>query len=219
MDDYMLMEYLRNQGIGHNMSDEEFTWKFQEFLKENSSRNRRGRMRNMNDWQDYNEDYNDMKGYGGYMNNMGSSTGNSYNMRNHMYGYDMPKRPFNVTFNRYQGYPYSNHKSGMDHFTEMEARNIVNSMYHNYNGKRVSGEIFTMEKAREVLNQHRSDMHSDATAEDVYVAINAQYHDYCPLFKQWFGSNTDNKIIESAILFWFKDDDYHKGSKLMNYFE
>lgn len=214
MDDYMLMEYLRNQGIGHNMSDEEFSWKFKEFLKEHSSRNRRGRMRNMKDYEDYNEDYNDMIGYGGYMNNMGGYS----NMRNYDH-YDMPKYPYNVTFNRYQGYPYKNHKSNMEHFNEMEAKEIVENMYHNYNGKRVTGEIFTMEKAREVLQQHRSNMNMDVTPEDVYVAINAQYHDYCPLFKQWFGSNADNKIIESAILFWFKDEDYHKGSKLMNYFE
>jgi hypothetical protein len=96
MDDYMLMEYLRNQGIGHNMSDDEFSWKFKEFLKEHSSRNRRGRMRNMKDYEDYNEDYNDMRGYGGYMNNMGGYS----NMRDYDH-YDMPKYPYNVTFNRY----------------------------------------------------------------------------------------------------------------------
>lgn len=29
----------------------------------------------------------------------------------------------------------------------------------------------------------------------------------------------DQKIIESAIIFWFKDDDYREGSKLWNYFK
>lgn len=29
----------------------------------------------------------------------------------------------------------------------------------------------------------------------------------------------DQKIIESAIIFWFKDDDYEEGSKLWNYFK
>ena len=48
--------------------------------------------------------------------------------------------------------------------------------------------------------------------------INAQYHDYCELFKAWFGDNIDNKIIESAINFWFKDDDYKGGSKVWKYF-
>lgn len=36
---------------------------------------------------------------------------------------------------------------------------------------------------------------------DVYVAINAQYHDYCELFKAWFGDSVDSKIVESAINF------------------
>lgn len=42
----------------------------------------------------------------------------------------------------------------------------------------------------------------------VYVAINAQYHDYAKLFEEWFGGNIDNKVFESAIIFWFKDVDF-----------
>lgn len=42
---------------------------------------------------------------------------------------------------------------------------------------------------------------------------------YCELFKAWFGDGIDQKIIESAIIFWFKDDDYREGSKLWNYFK
>lgn len=61
----------------------------------------------------------------------------------------------------------------MEHFNEMEAKEIVNNMYHNYNGKRVNGEIFTMDKAREVFQQHRGNIPMDITPEDVYVAINA----------------------------------------------
>lgn len=213
MDDYMLMEYLRNQGIGHNMSDDEFSWKFKEFLKEHSSRDRRGRMRNMKDYGDYNEDYNDMRGYGGYMNGMGGYS----NMKDYD-RYEMPKYPYNVTFNRYQGYPYKNHKSGMEHFNEIEAKEIVNEMHHSCNGKRVTGEVFTMEKAKDVYMQYKNTMPMETTVEDVYIAINSQYHDYCPLFKQWFGNSIDNKIIESAIIFWFKDEDYQKGIKVTKYF-
>lgn len=208
MEDYMLVNFLREHGVGHHMSDEEFTWKFKEFLKEHSH-DRKGRMKNMMDWEDYNEDYSDRRGYGGYLNTK------DYD---HSYPYDMPKYPYNVTFNRYQGIPYKNYKESSHSFNEHEAREIVNEMYHNYNGKRVSGEIFTMEKAKEVLEHHHNTMYTKPSVEEVYIAINAQYHDYCPLYKQWFGSNADNKIIESAILFWFKDEDYHKGSKVLNYF-
>lgn len=208
MEDYLLVDFLRKQGIGHNMSDEEFTWKFKEFLREHSH-DRKGRMKNMMDWEDYNEDYNDRRGYGGYLH---------MKDYDHSYPYDMPKYPYNVTFNRYQGYPYKNSMSEINHLDEHEAREIVNHMYHTYNGNRVSGEVFSMDKAREVYNQHHSSMRYNPTIEEVYVAINAQYHDYCPLFKQWFGSHAENKIIETAILFWFKDEDYDKGSKVLNYF-
>lgn len=53
--------------------------------------------------------------------------------------------------------------------------------------------------------------------EDVYVAINAQYHDYAKLFEEWFGGNIDNKVFESAIAFWFKDVDFD-GDKVWEYF-
>lgn len=29
----------------------------------------------------------------------------------------------------------------------------------------------------------------------------------------------EQKIIESAVIFWFKDDDYKDGFKLWNYFK
>lgn len=53
---------------------------------------------------------------------------------------------------------------------------------------------------------------------DVYVAINAQYHDYCELFEKWFGKgNFDDMIFESAINFWFDDVDFGED-KLWKYF-
>lgn len=41
----------------------------------------------------------------------------------------------------------------------------------------------------------------------------------CELFKSWFGDGVEQKIIESAVIFWFKDDDYKDGFKLWNYFK
>lgn len=56
-----------------------------------------------------------------------------------------------------------------------------------------------------------------ATNEE-YVAINAQYHDYCELFEKWFGKgNFDDMIFESAISFWFDDVDFGED-KLWKYF-
>lgn len=65
----------------------------------------------------------------------------------------------------------------------------------------------------EVLNLVRGKVESC----DVYVAINAQYHDYAKLFEEWFGGNIDNKVFESAITFWFKDVDFD-GDKVWEYF-
>ena len=107
-----------------------------------------------------------------------------------------------------------------EHFDEEMAKSIVESMHHmDDNNKVVSGEHFSMFKANSVCETYKKMYHLDITPEDVYVAINAQYHDYSKLFKSWFGSNVDSKIIESAICFWFKDVDYDKGSKLWNYFQ
>lgn len=39
------------------------------------------------------------------------------------------------------------------------------------------------------------------------------------LFKAWFGSDIDQKIIESAIVFWFKDVDYKAENKVVEYFK
>jgi hypothetical protein len=60
-------------------------------------------------------------------------------------------------------------------------------------------------------------MVQDVEPCDVYVAINAQYHDYAKLFEEWFGGNIDNKVFESAITFWFKDVDFD-GDKVWEYF-
>lgn len=106
------------------------------------------------------------------------------------------------------------------HFTEHKAKHIVNNMYHETADKKIeSGEYFDMHRAASVCEAYKKMYHLDITPEDVYVAINAQYHDYARMFKSWFGSNIDAKIIDSAMCFWFRDVDYNKGYKLIEYFE
>lgn len=48
---------------------------------------------------------------------------------------------------------------------------------------------------------------------------NEHYHNCSELFKSWFGEDIDQKVIEAAILFWFKDDDCKSNSKLWNHFK
>lgn len=103
------------------------------------------------------------------------------------------------------------------HISEYQAKEIVSDMWHTSKDKKYKGEKFDMHKAKEVYNKYK-DILEDYSVEDVYIAINAQYHDYCSLFKTWFGDNIDNKIIESAIKFWFMDVDYQGGNKVHKYF-
>lgn len=43
------------------------------------------------------------------------------------------------------------------------------------------------------------------------------YHDYAELFKNWFGDGIEQKIVESAIVFWFKDADCKAENKVVEY--
>lgn len=72
-------------------------------------------------------------------------------------------------------------------------------------------------KAHEICERYKEILPNDVEPCDVYVAINAQYHDYAKLFEEWFGGNIDNKVFESAITFWFKDVDFD-GDKVWEYF-
>ena len=50
---------------------------------------------------------------------------------------------------------------------------------------------------------------SEYTRKDKGISKYAacEYHNYAMLFKSWFGNDIEQKIIESAIIYWFKDDD------------
>nr|UVX76428.1 MAG: hypothetical protein [Bacteriophage sp.]UWG28563.1 MAG: hypothetical protein [Bacteriophage sp.] len=103
------------------------------------------------------------------------------------------------------------------HFDEHEAKEVVEQMYHVKDNKKYVGEKYDMNKAHEICERYKEVLPDDVEPCDVYVAINAQYHDYCKLFDSWFGGNIDNKVFESAITFWFKDVDFD-GDKVWEYF-
>lgn len=103
------------------------------------------------------------------------------------------------------------------HFNEYEAKEVVEQMYHVKDNKKYIGEKYDMNKAHEICERYKEVLPNDVEPCDVYVAINAQYHDYAKLFEEWFGGNIDNKVFESAIIFWFKDVDFD-GDKVWEYF-
>ena len=105
------------------------------------------------------------------------------------------------------------------HMSEIEAREVVSGMYHIEGGRKYIGEKFDMYKAKEVCERYRGLIPTSTTVCDVYVAINSQYHDYAELFKSWFGDGIEQKIVESAIMFWFKDADCKAENKVVKYFK
>lgn len=109
------------------------------------------------------------------------------------------------------------------HFDEEYAKWQVSAMYHTANnGKVCKGEIYNYDCAKNVFDKYVHNINSSITVWDVYVAINAQYHDYIRLYSEWFRNinknELDNKIIESAIIFYFKDGD-SGSTKTWNYFK
>lgn len=103
-------------------------------------------------------------------------------------------------------------------FKHEEAKHIVKHMYHTEGNKVFKGEYFSMNDAKEVKERYRGIIPVGVETEDIYIAINAQYHDYINLFKLWFTSGIDHKIVESGLIFWFQDEDNSGVKKLKEYF-
>lgn len=158
----------------------------------------------------------------GMMNRIGYRTYNNYegdehrSYDEHHRGYDDDERMLLMRMlgvGEDERYEY-----GDEHFNKQEAKQTVDEMYHVKDGKKYIGEKYDMQKAHEVCNKFKDKLEEDIEVADVYVAINAQYHDYCKLFEKWFGKgNFDDMIFESAIDFWFDDVDFGED-KLWKYF-
>lgn len=195
MDELMLMEYLKSKG----MDEQGFMDKFREFMtNHNRGSYNRGSSRTSFNRGHYPEELDAFEGWDRHI------TGRKNNMSFNRGGMRMSKG-------------ISDEFSG-EHFIPSEAEYIVSEMYHTENGRRYTGEKYDFEKAKEVCERYRGFLPSTVNPVDVYVAINAQYHDYANLFKSWFGDRIDHKVIESAIVFWFKDEDNPGTTKLVNYF-
>ena len=108
-------------------------------------------------------------------------------------------------------------KQAINEAYRCNAKEVVEQMYHVKDNKKYIGEKYDMNKAHEICERYKEVLPNDVEPCDVYVAINAQYHDYAKLFEEWFGGNIDNKVFESAITFWFKDVDFD-GDKVWEYF-
>lgn len=179
MNDYMLLEYLRNKGVDNE--EHKLVEDFKKFMRA------RGGMK-------------------------GSRRHKEYNFDDMQYG----RHDWDMNYNDFYKARYAKEVEGS--FDEFEAKEIVSEMYHYDKDKRHTGEHFDMKKAESIFEKYKDHFVVKASPADVYIALNATYHDFCGILKQWFGSNIDERVIMLAIAFWFKDDDY-QGNKLMDYFE
>lgn len=208
----MMYNYLKSRGMG-GMNEYEFMDKFKTFM----NKYRRGAMRHGEEGNFFPIDdrYPDfyMRRHGKpdeFMDMFGSDRNERFSGR------------FNAGMNEedmYNAMRYMRHSMNEgEHFDESEAKYLVADMYHTENGRKYTGEKFDMHKAKEICERYRGILPSSVTPADVYVAINSQYHDYAELFKNWFGNDIEQKVVESAIVFWFKDADAKSENKLMEYF-
>lgn len=103
-------------------------------------------------------------------------------------------------------------------YSQEHAKKLVSKMYHFENGRKYIGEKYSMNTARDVYNKYKDKLHDAITYCDIYVAINSHYHNCINLYKQWFSENVDSKIVESAINFWFMDEDCLWENKVHKYY-
>ena len=208
MDELMMYEYLNRKGMG-GMSEYEFMDKFREFI----NKYRRNSMRHSReeDFIPFDDDF--------YMrrHNRPDEFMDMFDSRNERLSDKFRDHMRSDDMDRAIRYMRDSMSKG-DHFSESEAEYLVARMYHTENGRKYSGEKFDMHKAKEICERYRGILPTSATVADVYVAINSQYHDYAELFKNWFGDGIEQKIVESAIVFWFKDADSKSENKVVGYF-
>lgn len=202
MDEILMREYLRHKKGG--MSDEDFMRRMKDHFGTRYAKGGRG-MRDSRFDDFFEEDVN-RRMYDDFYINRDRSEGDFMDMVRQMSHEDKKKLSEMLEGNK------------GEHFNESYAKYVVSRMYHTEGGRKYVGEKYDFNKAKDVCDRYRGIIPSSVTHADVYVAINSQYHDYCELFKAWFGDSVDTKIIESAINFWFKDDDFVDGNKVWMYF-
>lgn len=108
------------------------------------------------------------------------------------------------------------------HFTEPYALYQVSQMYHTNNkGIKIDAPLFSIEATKKIYDRRIRPLNKDVTIWDVYVALNAQYHDNINLYEKWFPNATNNeiedKIVEATISNWFEDEDA-SSDKVWEYF-
>lgn len=118
---------------------------------------------------------------------------------------------------------FTDKEKRLSKYAACEYLNVSRATFDNYvrEGKLPRGKheigFKELSWSKKELDEVVKKCRTSATVADVYVAINSQYHDYAELFKNWFGDGIEQKIVESAIVFWFKDADCKVENKVVEY--
>lgn len=104
------------------------------------------------------------------------------------------------------------------HYNEEFAKWQVEHMYHMEGGDKKQGQHWSMSDAEKVYSKYKPIMKAKDNISDVYVALNSMYHDLYVMYKSWFADNYEERIIEAAISYFFKDEDAPEG-KIWRYYE
>jgi len=107
------------------------------------------------------------------------------------------------------------------HYNEAYAKWEVEQMHHKSpDGTIHRGEHWTKEQTNNVMMKYKAMLPAEITPCDFYVALNSQWHDYICWAKARFESDkeAEEAIIEGAVAFWFKDDDWPAHDKVWCYF-
>lgn len=96
------------------------------------------------------------------------------------------------------------------HYNECFAREDVAGMHHkSAKGEVIKGEHWNMEQVASAIKG--MSIPGNTNIWDVYVSVNANWHDKEVKFAEWFGADADKKIIEDAVNFYFMDSDAPDG--------
>lgn len=56
--------------------------------------------------------------------------------------------------------------------------------------------VYSPEDAKKIYDKRVKNINSNITLWDVYVALNAQYHDNIILYEKWFGNISEDEMKE-----------------------
>lgn len=107
------------------------------------------------------------------------------------------------------------------HFDKEYAEWQVERMHHiGDDGREYKGERWSMKEASQVAQKYRGRYPSEYNDYDIYVALNAQWHDTICTAKRHFASveDAENYIIKEAIAVWLNDSDWGSTDKVWRYF-